>query len=120
RVTIEGGRQESTVDFLSGLPSILPVGIAELGIPGVTLPPAAPAVPDSCRTDLMTVDGNPVGLRVVGSTGAATAGRGLQVQPCGPGSAGMSLSPGNHVIRTAQGAATGIDLDQLGLGSERG
>jgi hypothetical protein len=120
RVTIEGVRQESTVDFLSGLPSILPVGIAELGIPGVTLPPAGPTVPDSCRTDLMTVDGNPVGLRVVGSTADATAQRGLEVQPCGPGSAGLSLGAGNHVIRTAQGAATGIDLDQLGLGSEQG
>jgi hypothetical protein len=42
------------------------------------------------------------------------------VRPCGPGSAGLSLGAGNHVIRTAQGAATGIDLDQLALGSDRG
>jgi arabinofuranan 3-O-arabinosyltransferase len=120
RVTIEGVRQESTVDFLSGLPSILPVGIAEVGIPGLTLPPAGPTVPDSCRTDLMTVDGNPLGLRVVGSTAAGAARQGLQVQPCGPGSAGLSLSAGNHLLRTSQGGVTGLDLDQLGLGSERG
>ena len=112
--------QESTVDFLSGLPSVLPVGIAEVGIPGLTLPPAGPTVPDTCRTDLMTVDGSPLGLRVVGSTAAATAGRGLQVQPCGPGSAALPLGAGNHVLRTSHGTATGIDLDQVGLGSERG
>ena len=120
RVTIDGVRQESTVDFLSGLPSVLPVGIAELGIPGVTLPPAGPTVPNACRTDLMTVDGNPTGVRIVGSTSAGSALQGLEVQACGPGSSGLSLGPGNHVVRTSQGAATGIDLDQLGLGSERG
>ncbi len=120
RVTIDGVRQESTVDFLSGLPSVLPVGIAELGIPGVTLPPAGPTVPNACRTDLMTVDGKPMGLRIVGSTSAGSALQGLEVQACGPGSSGLSLGPGNHVVRTSQGAATGIDLDQLGLGSARG
>src|SRR5207302_2356149 len=70
RVTVAAARQQSTVDFLSGLPSVLPVGIAEIGIPGVTLPPTGPTVPSTCRTDLVTVDGNPAGLRVVGSTAA--------------------------------------------------
>src|SRR5207248_11314132 len=55
-----------------------------------------------------------------GSTTAETAGRGVQVQPCGPGSAALQLGAGTHVLRTSHGSATGIDLDQVGLGSERG
>src|SRR5262249_19528500 len=102
---------------------ILPVGIAELGIPGVTVPPAGTSVPSVCRTDLLTVDGKPVGLRILGSTQSAAERDGLSIQACRPAldrSGVLALGSGAHVIRTTPGRVTGIDMDRLVLGSDKG
>jgi hypothetical protein len=122
-VVIDAVRRVQTLDALSQQQTLLPVGIAELGIPGVTVPPAATSVPSLCRTDLLTVDGKPVGLRILGSTAAAAERDGLSIQACGPGvdgSGALALGPGAHVIRTAPGRVTGIDIDRLVLGSDKG
>ncbi len=122
-VVIDAVRSVQTLDSLSQKETTLPVGIAELGLPGVTVPPSGTSVPASCRTDLLTIDGKPVGLRILGSTQSAARGDGLAIQACGPGvdsSGGLALGPGTHVIRTTPGQATGIDIDRLVLGSDNG
>jgi hypothetical protein len=80
---------------------------------------AAGPASQSCRTDLLEVDGKPVPLRISALAPGAGAAASLQVQGCGQG-ATLTLSPGDHVLEAAPGHVTGIDLDRLVLASERG
>ena len=78
-----------------------------------------------CRDDLVTVDGAPVPVRVTGSTADAAAGRPLSAERCDPSTGAASSSPlalerGQHVLRSALGVDTGVDLDGIVLGSEAG
>ena len=66
RVTVSAVRPESTIEYFSRSPLELPVSIAELGIPGARVAAAPATVPSECRSDLLTVDGKPVGVRFVG------------------------------------------------------
>jgi hypothetical protein len=72
-----------------------------------------------CRNDLLRVDGNPVGLQVTGDVATAVAHRGLDLVACDP-SAPLDLGAGAHVVRSTNGSRTGIGLDRLVLGSDRG
>jgi len=73
----------------------------------------APAMSGRCRDDLVTVDGEPLGVRVVGPT--ADARRGLAVEACaGP----VPLEAGSHTLRAIAGLDSGIDLDRLVLTSD--
>ncbi len=75
-VTVTGVRLEKVQDYsfqgsasaVGRSPISLPLGIAELGIPGtrVSAPPAA--FPGACRSNLLTVDGQPVSVTLSGST----------------------------------------------------
>lgn len=119
-VTIRAARLESTHDYYSGGAISLPLGIAELGIPGVRMPPPPASIPAPCRSDLLRVDGRPVPLRISGSSADALAGRALSVQPCGADAGGITLGPGTHTVVAALGHGSGIDLDQLVLDSAAG
>jgi arabinofuranan 3-O-arabinosyltransferase len=98
RVTLDAVRPVTTIDWFSQAPIAMPVAIAELGLP---VAPAAAPPPTTCRTDLLTIDGDPVPVRL-------TAGR---VEACGP----LTLGRGDHLLRSALGAASGYDVDQLVL-----
>jgi hypothetical protein len=63
------------------------------------------------------VDGRPLPLRVTGSTAGALAGEPLVVMACDRDSASVRLTAGDHRVETAQGLATGLDLDRLVLRS---
>ncbi len=119
-VTVTGVRLKTTTGYSSQAPISLPLGIAELGIPGTRVSPAPASVPGGCRSDLLTVDGTPLSVALSGSTRAALEGDGLTVTPCGPDAAGIALPAGNHVVLSASGATTGFDIDQLALDSGAG
>jgi len=119
-VTITGARLEYTRNYYSRALEAFPVGIAELGIPKVTEPPAPAQIPRTCQDDLLTVDGNPVWLEVSGSSTAASAGQGLAVNLCGPDAGGLALGPGQHVLQATNGAFTGWNIDELALDSAGG
>jgi hypothetical protein len=122
-VTVTGVRFETTRDYaFQATPTriALPLGIAELGIPGTTIGPPAAAISGVCRSNLLTVDGHPVSVALGGTTQAALAGDGLTVTPCGPDAAGITLGPGSHVVLGAPGSVTGFDVDQLALDSAPG
>ena len=116
RVTIEEVRPVTTPDFFSGAPLELPVAIAELGLPGVVAPTPTPATALDlpCRDDLVTIDGRPLPVRVGGDVRAAVGREALAVEACGVSTA-LDLGAGEHEIRTAPGAATGVDIDRLVL-----
>ncbi|HEY7438309.1 MAG TPA: alpha-(1-_3)-arabinofuranosyltransferase family protein [Acidimicrobiia bacterium] len=115
RVTIAGVRPVMTKDYFTQQPIQMPVGLAEVGIPGVQRAAVPAQMPATCRSDLVTIDGSPFPLRVAGSTSDALALRPLDLVPCGPTS--VHLTAGTHMIRSAPGARTGIDVDGLVLAS---
>ena len=110
RVTIESVRAVSSTEYYLQRPTALPVAIAELGLPGATVAGGG-SLPDGCRDDLLTIDGEPVPLRVSGPQSVASEGGRLAVEGCAP----VSLDAGRHVLRAAPGAQTAVDLDQLVL-----
>jgi hypothetical protein len=125
RVTITGIRPAVTTEYQDLVPITMPVAIAEAGIPGVQRAPLPAELPSTCRTDLLTVDGHPVALRLTGSPASAQALDAVDAELCDPASpAGppptLALGAGDHVVRSTPGTASGIDVDGLVLGSDAG
>ena len=116
-IVVDGLREVTTTDWFSGGPIRMPVGIAELGIAGLSA--VTPDVPfdSGCRTDLLSIDDQAVGIEVTGSLDDARQGRGLSVALCGGDADGVSLGAGSHVLRAAKGLDTGLDLDRVVLQS---
>lgn len=120
RVTIDGVRQVRALDYystFSGRTDVLPVGIAELGIPGVVQGSPPADIPPSCQSGLLSVDGNPVDVEISGSTAAGLAGQPLAVTACGNSAHGISLGPGDHVVATSSRLPSGWSIDSLALDS---
>ena len=119
RVTITAVRPALTVEYHENQPIVLPVGIVDVGIPGVTRAPVPQQVPSTCRTDLVSFDGAPHGASLVGSTADAVAGGVLRLEPCDASGAAttFALDSGDHRAVTARGVETGVDVDGLVLGS---
>ena len=115
-------RKVSSASFNTTIPLARPVGIAEVGLPETTVAPLPAAVPSSCRSDLLSIDGHPVDLQISGTTADALRLRPLSIAPCGNSLAGISLSAGAHVIETALGhqTTTGWNIDQVTLDSAPG
>ncbi len=109
-----------TIDWYSTRSIDFPVGIAELGIAGVQAQPLPATFDSGCRSDLLTVDGDGVPLRVTGTTEAALHRQALDVELCGSSTSGVPLGAGDHVFRTAVGRDLGIDVDRLLIGSAAG
>jgi hypothetical protein len=123
RVTIDAVKQVRSLDYYStftGTTDILPVGIAELGVPGVTQPAPPPTVPTSCTGDLLRIDGQPVDVQISGSTSAALNGSQIALSACGNSSRGLVLGPGPHSVVTSPRLPTGWSIDQLWFDSAAG
>jgi arabinofuranan 3-O-arabinosyltransferase len=123
RVTVDTVRFEYTRDYYSGAPIALPIGIAELGIPGVHGSATPPQLPGTCFSNLLTIDGRSYPVRIVGSTAAALDNEPVQVEPCGADDVhGITLGAGTHILQTALGhtPATGWNIDSLVLDSAPG
>src|SRR5207248_4992701 len=67
RVTVLDVREERSRRFATSATDLMPVGIAELGIPGLHLPSAPRAIDSGCRSDLLAMDGTPLHVRLTGS-----------------------------------------------------
>ncbi len=117
-VTIDEVRPVVTREWFCECDQVMPVGIAELGIPDIA-PIRVPAeIPNDCRTDLLVVDGNPVPGRVVGSTAAALALEPLRVEQCDQvDRPTLQLAAGPHELSTGPGDETGWNVDRLVLAS---
>ncbi len=112
-LTITGIDARSTIDRRFGEPTILPVAITEIGGSGLAHTTAIPAG-GSCRTDLVSVDGKPLGVTVsADDVKAMTAGAAVTVQPCD--AAPLQLEPGSHLVVGANGLRSGIDVDRVVL-----
>jgi hypothetical protein len=115
-VIVDDVREVTTTDWFLNEPVRMPVGIAELGIAGLAAAVPTGAFDSGCRGDLLTVDGQAIGVELSGVMADAKAGRPVTVTPCSPDGT-LALGPGEHVLRTAKGIDTGIDFDRLVLQS---
>jgi hypothetical protein len=120
RITVDDVRVEYTTNYYSRNPIALPLGIAEVGIPGVQAGTLPTSIPTSCRSDLLTVDGRPLWVSITGTTTAALSRQPLTVALCGPDAGGLALGPGPHTLRSTLGQVAGFDIDQLALDSAPG
>ena len=116
RLTFDTIQPRTSPSYETSLVDTLPIAVAEVDIPGVTAATLPARVPTTCRSDLLTLDGRPLWTSVAGSAAAALAGNGLVLSLCGP-DAGITLAGGTHLLSSAPGATTGLNVDQLVLDS---
>jgi len=132
RITVSGVRLEYTTNYYAQSPIALPLGIATVGIPGLQVPPDPATVPGECQSNLISIDGRPVSVRIVGSTATALSNGTLSVEPCGADASGITLAAGPHILQTAvadtpstvdcmaTASCNGWNVDQLTLDSAPG
>ncbi len=120
QITVDAVRIENTPNYYSKTPITMPIGIAEVGIPGLEAAALPAELPSSCRDDLVTVDDAPLWISITGSTTAALDRQALTVSLCGPDADGLTLGPGLHTLRSVVGQASGFDIDQLAFDSAPG
>lgn len=103
-----------TIDWYSHVDHAMPIAIAEVRASdllqfGMALPISA-----DCRSDLISIDGLPVAVRISGTAEAAIDRLDLPLVGCD-----VVATSGDLVVATAPGASTGYDLDQVVLLSPR-
>lgn len=116
-VTITAVRPVTVLDPVSEGPIARPVGLAELGLPGVRRDPLPERLPSTCRTDLVAVDGGPFPVRLDGDTQDALAGEEVDLRPCDPSQV-VALSSGTHRIVARRATDAGTSVTNLVLASD--
>jgi hypothetical protein len=127
-VTFDTVRLVDTVNYSTQSEQALPLGVAEIGIPGLHAAPLPAAIPSPCRDDLLAIDGQPISVSVSGSTQTALARvNPLNVTLCGPDAGGIPLGAGTHTLTSTYGdtmvnnqSTIGFDMDQVALDSAAG
>lgn len=109
RLDVVDAETTSTIDYYTGGPITMPLGIAEVGLGTTVVRPET--LDTGCRDDLLTLDGEPVSVRITGATSDALDGRGLDVVSCDD----VAVLPGAHELRATPGVRTGLDLDRVVL-----
>jgi hypothetical protein len=120
KITFDTVRFENTLNYYSQEPIAMPLGVAEVGIPGLQASPVPADIPSPCVGDLLTMDGNPLWVSVAGTTTTALNRQSLTVSLCGPDAGGVPLGPGSHTLESTAGQITGFDLNQLAFDSAPG
>jgi arabinofuranan 3-O-arabinosyltransferase len=115
---LEAVRDVETLDWFTDRPLVMPMGIVELGIEGLEAPPTPERIDDTCRDDLLEVDGEPISVSVDGTTDALLAGDAIDLVACED--LPVDLDAGTADLRTTPGRETGLDLDRLVLRSAAG
>jgi arabinofuranan 3-O-arabinosyltransferase len=110
RVEVLDVREVQTTDWYSERPITMPIGVVELGLGTQVIPPSG-RIDDTCRADLLALDGAPVSVRLRGTVADALARRPIGIEPCGE----ITVPSGRHELRATEGATTGFDLDRLVL-----
>ncbi|MGQ0432032.1 MAG: alpha-(1-_3)-arabinofuranosyltransferase domain-containing protein, partial [Microthrixaceae bacterium] len=98
---------ETHLDRRLALPVARSFGLSGVARPraGVAAPPASDGV---CRSDLLTLDGAPVPVRLTSDPD------GWAISGCAP----VDLDVGSHRLVAAPGSTTGVDVDRLVLSSD--
>ena len=116
RLTVDAVHERITTPWLGNEDYALPVAIADIDGLDATPAPFRDTVDTGCRSDLVSVDGTPVPVRVTGSVSDALARRPLSLLGCDD----LAVPAGATTIDTTDGALTGLDVDRLVLASLAG
>lgn len=111
-------REITTPDYYSRSEITMPVGIAEVSIDGLDPVETPDLIDPACRDDLLTIDGEPVPLTLIGTTADLLDRRPIAVTTCDGDP--IRLPAGEVTLRTADAAFTALDIDRLALHSEAG
>ena len=117
-LTIVAKRAPHITDYSLFGPNSLPVGIAELGIPGVTAPVTPSTIHTGCRTDLLSVNGTPVPITATGSTADLLGGKGITFSTCT--GAPIAFQSGANTIIGAKDPSIPLTTDTVAFGSASG
>jgi arabinofuranan 3-O-arabinosyltransferase len=120
KITVTQVRPVQTLSYPDRQQQVMPVAVAEFGLPGVQRAAMPATLPSTCRSDLVRVDGAALPVQLAGSTTTAAAGGPVDLQRCPDAGAALDLDSGDHVLRSAEGTATGVDVDGMVLGSDAG
>ena len=114
RFAFDRVRKVHTIDWVSKAPIQAPIGVAELGVPGLRAHVPSGRFDSGCQAGLLHIDGKSVPVRVPRRRGRGGRRRrdGRQRLP-----SRCDLAAGDHTLRSAVGQDAGIDLDQLTLHS---
>jgi arabinofuranan 3-O-arabinosyltransferase len=114
-LTIDDIAPRTTVDRRYAETTVLPVAIREIESPAIAAPRPA-TTPVECRTDLVEIDGQPLAVAVdAAAMTQLLEGTPVDVHPC-PATT-FHLAGGTHLISTAAGLTTGLDIDRIVLRS---
>lgn len=116
-MSIAAERPVTTKEYFSGGERILPIAIAEFGLP-VTVAPLPDRLPRTCRSGLVAIDGNEQSFVLEGTVSAAIDRQPLDLISCGATSVPQTLAVGEHRLVTTKGLDVGVDVDALRLRSE--
>lgn len=127
-ITVSDVRPVETLSYPDRQRQVMPVALAEVGMPGVQRAPMPATLDTGCIAGLLSIDQQGLGGRLSGSTADAVGGRPLDFRPCafeagtdgGPDVPPITLEHGDHVLRTTPGTQSGIDVDSLVLASAAG
>lgn len=119
RLSIDAVNEAESEDWFGRSRIVLPLAIAEVGLPTVAVPSSA-RLDERCRDDLITLDGAPVPVAVRGTVGAAAAGDSVELVGCGDAADGVEIAAGRQLLATAPGAEVDLDVDLLALSSVAG
>ncbi len=114
RFTMQDMDEQQVREYYSNNMIAFPISVAEVTMTTqwVPLHRLAP-IDNSCRSDLLTVDGTPVDLRMIGTSDELFTGGRASVESCSP----VTLTPGKHELQTSLGVDIGFNIDHLVLAS---
>ena len=114
-LTVTATDGASTLDRRYGDTVQLPVAISEIDGDGIVSAALPQTLNTGCRDDLVSIDGSGVGVDITGTVSDMFAGRPADVVTCAAKSVGLGY--GEHIVRSAPGMATALDIDRVVLRS---
>ena len=114
RLSVESFDAVTVKDRLTGAKNHPPIAITEMAIGSLQPQVIATNFRTGCRSDLISIDGIGVPVALTSTTADALAQRQVSFSRCGNK---FSLSAGTHHLQTAFGVETGINIDNISLGS---
>ena len=114
-LTVTGTNGAATTDRRFAARISLPVGISEISGRGITAASLPEQFDSGCRSDLITIDGAQLPIRLSGQTAALLSDHDARVDLCG--SPQITVGGGEHLITTLNGLLIGVDINQIVLRS---
>ncbi|MCU1393295.1 MAG: hypothetical protein JWM34_1723 [Ilumatobacteraceae bacterium] len=114
-LTVTGTNDAITIDRRYAEPVRLPVAISEVEGDGIIAKALPTRYASPCLDDALTIDGTSVGLQVSASVADLFAGNPATTTVCSAPT--TDLAAGEHIVRSAVGLTTGLDVDRVVLAS---